>query len=176
MFAFGAHLREIKAERTQPAATEKRDQQPRCKKKNILIACRSKFCMTKLTLENCGELECGKEGETAWNIYHRTAAFLLSDRQHTTLHQSGLTELHAAPLLQPIGYNPLHCCYCGLLVCFEGVRDFGIHQFFDGRRCPLHLGWSLGSADLVGHLCCLGSLFFYWPEIEIPDKNNHCLN
>lgn len=33
MFAFGAHLREIKAERTQPAATEKRDQQPRCKKK-----------------------------------------------------------------------------------------------------------------------------------------------
>lgn len=130
------------------------------KKKNVIV-CRPKFCTTtKLTLENCRELECGKEGETAWNIYRRTAAFLLSDTQHTSLRQRGLTELHAAPLFQPIGYDPLRCCYCGLGVCFEGIRDFGIHQFFDGRRHPLHLGWSLRSAGLVGHLCCLGSLSF----------------
>lgn len=33
-----------------------------------VIDCRPKCCLTRLALENSGELECGKGGETAWSI------------------------------------------------------------------------------------------------------------
>lgn len=118
------------------------------------IVRRTKCCLTKLALECSGALECGKRGETAWSTYRRATAPLLSDTQRTRLGQSALTELHVVSLLRVSGsYLFRCCCYsCGLGVCYEGAR-------------PLCLGCSLGSAGLVGHLCCQGGLSFWCPEI-----------
>lgn len=67
--------------------------------KNNGIVRRPKCCLTKLTLERFGLLECGKKGENAWSTYRRAIAPPLSDTRRTRLCQSALTELHAASLL-----------------------------------------------------------------------------
>lgn len=137
--------------------------------KNNVIVHRPECSLTKLALENSGALECGKGGETAWSTYRRTTAPLLSDTRCTSLCQNTLTELHAASPLRANGYDLFRSCY----MLYEGSQESGLcHRLFAGRRHPLRIGCSLGSADPVGHLCCQGGLSFWWPEIEIRNQNH----
>lgn len=175
---FRSRLSEIKAEWTQPASTEKGVQRSRskvCEQTGLSshVWCKKKWLFAglnvawqSLALENSGELECGRVGETVWSIRCRTAAPLLCDTRRTNLCQTDLTELHATRFLRTMGDGLLHCCGSGLhLVCYEVAQDFGIyHRLLDrGRRRRL-LGCSLGSAGPLGHLCYQGGLSFYWPE------------